>query len=262
MANPFLAVKRRKLAEKAKAAANAQQTAKAKKLQADLPEAQKEFELLLNAVRRDSERISKLPRGRERVELKKELLVEYLPAIEKYIDGEAFRNEVFAWVIIWLWDTEDINQAMEYTRIAIEQGQIMPGRFKSTVAEFAARKMRDFAEQEKFSTDEEIALYAAFIEEVAAWNIPEQIIAELCAELGKIYFAKEDFKNADAALDKSYKLGGKVKTIREKCKKKLEPEPAKPAAKKPAAKKPAAKKKAAKKPAAKKPAAKKKAAKK
>lgn len=240
MANPFLAVKRRKLAEKAKAAANAQRKKKEEKRQAELPNAQKEFELLLNSVRRDAERVSKLPRGSQRVELKKELLTEYLPAIEKYLEGEAYRNEVFAWVIVWLWDVCNIDLALKYTRIAIEQGQIMPERFKSTVAEFAARKMRDFAEQEQFSTDKEIAAFALFIENTGEWSLPEPLIAELYAALGKVYFAEKDYKKAEIALDKSFELGGKVKTLRDKCKKELAPKVEKPKAK---VKKPAAKKK-------------------
>ena len=247
MSNPFRAVKQRKLAERAKAAANARQAAKEKERQENLPEAQREFELLLNAVRRDAERVSKLDRGPERVELKKELLVDYLPAIEKYLEGEPYRNEAFAWIIVWLWDVGEIEKALGYTRIAIEQGQDSPKRFKSSMAEIAARKMRDLAALEKFSTDEEIALYAGFVEEAAEWVLPEQLVAELYAELGKIYFAKEDFKNAETALDKSFSRGGMVKTIRKKCKNKLEPEPEKKAPKKMAAKKSAAKKTATKK---------------
>lgn len=262
MSNPFRAVKARKLAEQAKAAANAQQAAKTEKRLESLPEAQQEFELFLNSIRGDAKRISELDRGPERVELKKELLAEYLPVIEKYLDGEAYRNEAFVWIIIWLWDTEDINKALEYTRIAIEQGQETPKRFNSTVAGFAARKMRDFAKLEKFKSNADIAFYAAFVEEAGNWVIPEQLVAELYTALGNIYFVKKDYEKADAALDNSFALGGKVKTIRDKCKKELAPKVEKPKAEKAKAKKPAAKKSKTKKPKAKKAVAKKTPAKK
>ena len=52
-----------------------------------------EFELLMTAIEQECRRLSELPRGSERIERKRALLLEFLPVVEKYVvTGEEYRN--------------------------------------------------------------------------------------------------------------------------------------------------------------------------
>lgn len=93
-----------------------------------------EQKLLLTALERDCLSLSDLPQGPARLERKRELVKIWLPVVEKYqASGEKYRNPVLTQVMIWLFDCSDIDAAMRLARLAVEQEQPLPERFKRDV---------------------------------------------------------------------------------------------------------------------------------
>lgn len=89
-----------------------------------------EFELLLTALEQERRQLSAMPQGAGRIPRKRELLKEFLPVVEKYIDsGDEYENTALTQIMVWAFDVGDIDQAMRLARVAIEQNQPMPPGF-------------------------------------------------------------------------------------------------------------------------------------
>ncbi|MHC9057785.1 phage terminase small subunit [Pantoea sp. y20] len=108
------------------------------------------FHLQLNELKRDVERLRNLPATADRVDMKRdELLPRWLPSVETYLAGDrAFDNPVFAYCVVWLMDTGEMERALDWADIAIEQGQRTPENFKSTFPAFIADNVMEWAYNE------------------------------------------------------------------------------------------------------------------
>lgn len=89
--------------------------------------------LQARAIERDVKRLREQPTTADRVEMKKrELLPAYLPTAERYLsEGEVYRNPIFAYCTIWLFDVGDFDKGLDWADIAIEQGQLTPDNIRS-----------------------------------------------------------------------------------------------------------------------------------
>ncbi|EIY1687695.1 TPA: phage terminase small subunit [Escherichia coli] len=86
----------------------------------------------------------------DRIAMKRDVLLpKWMPWAERYLEsGDVFNNPVFSYCIIWLFDTGELGQALEWAEIAIEQGQETPENIRSDFAHFAADYMLEWAETE------------------------------------------------------------------------------------------------------------------
>ena len=90
--------------------------------------AQKHLALMNAALAEDCGRLSELNSLEARQRLKRdELLPKYLVYVQRYREsGLNHPNLVLMQVLVWLFDTEQFEQALELADFAIEQGQAMP----------------------------------------------------------------------------------------------------------------------------------------
>lgn len=159
-------------------------------------EQQPEFDLLLEAVKQDREKLHGIPQGPERNERKRELVKNYLPAVEAYLAGEKkFRNPVLSQVMIWLFDLGDIDQAMRLARVAVEQNQPMPDGFKRDIRTGVADLVLDWVNTRENQPVEPYfsEIYALiFPAEGIGWQIHDDI---------KIKYIKIAIARAEAEQD-------------------------------------------------------------
>lgn len=108
------------------------------------------FHLLLNELKRDVEMLRNLPMTADRVDMKRDtLLPRWLPTVEAYLAGDRrFDNPIFAYCIIWLMDTGEMEKALDWADIAIAEGQVTPENFKSTFPAFIADSVMEWAVNE------------------------------------------------------------------------------------------------------------------
>lgn len=106
--------------------------------------------LQLLSLERDIERLHNLPRIADKIALKRyELLPKWLPYAERYLEaGRVYSYTVFSYCVIWLFDVGDIDKALNWADIAIEQGQDTPSNIKSKFPDFVAYHIIDWAETE------------------------------------------------------------------------------------------------------------------
>ncbi|WP_433736428.1 phage terminase small subunit [Pseudomonas putida] len=110
--------------------------------------AQKHLALMNAALAEDCGRLSELNSLEARQRLKRdELLPKYLEYVQRYRDsGLNHPNLVLMQVMVWLFDTEQFEPALELADFAIEQGQAMPERFRRDIPTFVGDTVVEWAE--------------------------------------------------------------------------------------------------------------------
>jgi len=135
----------------------------------------------LLALNEDLERVRSQPTIADRIEMKRnDLLPRWMPTVREYIDGgKNYRNPVFAWCVIWLFDVGDFEQALDLADIAISQGQPTPDDIKSTFPAFVADTVLAWSE-ETLARGESIEPYFSrtFEKVTEHWRLHEEITAK------------------------------------------------------------------------------------
>lgn len=102
----------------------------------------------LIALEQDVERLRALQRKRDRIEMKRDVLLpKWQPIAQRYLDGgKVFQNPVFSYCVVWLFDTDELGKALEWADIAIVQGQKTPDNIKRDFAHFTADQVLEWAQ--------------------------------------------------------------------------------------------------------------------
>ncbi|CAI2487551.1 phage terminase small subunit [Serratia proteamaculans] len=107
------------------------------------------FHLQKLELEADVERLRSLPTA-DRIDMKRdELLPRWLPTVEAYLAGDKrYMNLALVYCVIWLFDTGEMERALDWADIAISEGQAMPENFKSTMPAFVADTVLEWATNE------------------------------------------------------------------------------------------------------------------
>ncbi|CAI1186577.1 Phage small terminase subunit [Serratia entomophila] len=107
------------------------------------------FHLQKLELEADVERLRSLPTA-DRIDMKRdELLPRWLPTVEAYLaDDKRYMNLALVYCVIWLFDTGEMERALDWADIAISEGQAMPENFKSTMPAFVADTVLEWATNE------------------------------------------------------------------------------------------------------------------
>ncbi|MFK8259674.1 phage terminase small subunit [Erwinia sp. AnSW2-5] len=135
----------------------------------------------LLALYEDVARVQSLPTIADRIELKRtEMLPRWMPTVQAYLDaGKVYRNPVFAWCVVWLFDVGDFEQALDWADIAISQEQPTPDDIKSTFPAFVADTVLAWAD-DTLSRGESVEPYFSrtFEKVTSHWRLHEEITAK------------------------------------------------------------------------------------
>ncbi|MEC5342163.1 phage terminase small subunit [Brenneria populi] len=137
--------------------------------------------LQIRALENDIERLKSQPMIRDRVEMKRrELLPRWLPTVRAYLDsGEVYQHPIFAYCIVWLFDVDEFDQALDWADIAIAQGQRTPDNIKRSFAAFVADTVLEWAEQTADSGQSVEPYFSrTFNNVVENWRLHEEITAK------------------------------------------------------------------------------------
>ncbi|MFE8047591.1 phage terminase small subunit [Brenneria goodwinii] len=137
--------------------------------------------LQIRALENDIERLKSQPMIRDRVEMKRrELLPRWLPTVRAYLDsGEVYQHPIFAYCIVWLFDVDEFDQALDWADIAIAQGQRTPDNIKRSFAAFVVDTVLEWAEQTADSGQSVEPYFSRTFNNVAEnWRLHEEITAK------------------------------------------------------------------------------------
>lgn len=163
----------------------------------------------LAALRIDVERLRSLSQRADRIAMKRdELLPKWMPWAVQYLEaGEVFNNPVFSYCVIWLFDTGELGQALEWAEIAIEQGQETPENFSSDFAHFIADNILDWAETEA-DNGRSVEPYFSMVSECVHehWKVNEIVQAKYLRFAALLLLRDEDGLPSVAAIEDANKL--------------------------------------------------------
>ena len=186
-----------------------------------------QFQLLLASLETDLKRLSQHPKGEPRNDIKRaELLPRYMPYVTEYLEsGEAFNNPVLVNVVIWLFDTGQIDQAIKLGFQAAGQKQAMPERFNRGIHTFIAdavlewstlQKARGYAVEPYFSR-----VFQRLLDD--EWPVPDVVkskyhkqAGDLALETGQLQQALVLFVRATELDPRGAQCKTRIKNIREK----------------------------------------------
>lgn len=171
--------------------------------------AQKQLTLMTTALAEDLARLSDLNSLEARQHLKREeLLPKYLAYVQRYREsGLNHPNPVLMQVLVWLFDTEQFEQALELADFAMAQGQAMPERFKRDIPTFVADSMIDWAEAEhKAGRSPEPYLSQLLPRVDGQWQLFERIPARFHKLLGILALENERWAQAITHFERATEL--------------------------------------------------------
>jgi hypothetical protein len=145
---------------------------KAQKLEIKkIAENKKNHELLLVNLKADCKRLNKLPQGAAREQLKRKLIKFYLPLVNDYINSkQEFHNYILTQVMAWLFDLRELDEALELARIAIDQNQPMPKRYRQTAQTFVANAVFAWAKAQKNNGKPIEPYFSKMFDQVIHWQ--------------------------------------------------------------------------------------------
>lgn len=163
-----------------------------------LAQDQNAYNLQFSSLETDLKRVSMLPRGTARVELKKsELLPKYMPYVTKYIEaGDNYSNAILVQVMIWLFDVGNIPEALKLADLSIAQKQSMPERFTRSVHTFTADAFLDYCIERKIRGESLDPNFAQMYEKVLAWPVHDVIKMKYMKIKGAELEKAKDYKGA------------------------------------------------------------------
>lgn len=167
------------------------------------PGADESLHLQLLGLEKDVKRLRDLPRVADRIALKAdELLPKWLPYAERYLKaGKVYQYSVFSYCIIWLFDTGDIDKALDWADIAITQDQATPENIRSRFPAFVADFVLDWATGES-QAGRSIEPYFSrtFINVRENWRLHEKPTAKWFKFAGEFLIRDKDGKPLAAAV--------------------------------------------------------------
>lgn len=182
-----------------------------------------EFQLLLDSLEQDINRLQGLPVEEKNQLRKDELIPKYRPYCREYLEkGEIYKNLVMVQLLIWLFDVEEIHEALFWAYEAIEQQQAMPERFKRDLTTFVADQVLEWAELQQQRGGSVEPYFSEVFQRLTEqqWPMPDVLRAkyfvkagDLALEAGKLQQALDCFLRA-LELDSKVQRKTKIKTIR------------------------------------------------
>lgn len=191
------------------------------------------FEQLQAAMVTDVARIKTKPAIEDKQALKRELLPNYVPFVQAYVDdGHNYPNDVAVQVVVWLFDVNDIDNALKIGMYLVATGNSdLPPKFSRNLPTFIADAIYDWANDE-LKAEQTASPYlddlVAFMDDealVEKWDLHPAVISKNLALLAK--HKEREGKLAECVslcerAEGANPTGAGVKTMKERVQKLLD----------------------------------------
>ncbi|AXF25173.1 terminase [Burkholderia pyrrocinia] len=161
------------------------------------------YEMMRAKLATDQRRLKETQSVERKVEIKREILPDYLPYISEVLERDAGgQDDVVTTIMLWRLDAGDMGGAMDIARYAIRHGLTMPAHFDRTLPATVAE---GFAE----TADVPSGLLADVIDLTAPFDMVDQIRAKLFKAYG-VALTAVDPDAALAAFRRAFELNDKI----------------------------------------------------
>lgn len=188
-------------------------------------------ELVSNALGEDLKALKDVKSIERKVQLKREDLVPKYAGYVARLRADNVRHEMLAQYMVWLFDIEDIEAAMDLGFHCLDAGIPLPERFKRDVPTYLADAVLEWAERQYEAERTAEPYFTNLFEFVRGdhadpWDLPDKLRAKYYRLHGLFKERGGDFAGAVASLEKAMAMGQPVKTILAKARKSLKAEAA------------------------------------
>jgi hypothetical protein len=162
--------------------------------------------LQLIALEQDMKRLKAMARLSDKIELKRtELIPKYRPYVEQYLElaalGTVYQNPLFQHLIIWAFDVEDLETAVTWALLAIEQNQRTPSYIKRDWAHFTADTVLTWTEEQAALGHAVEPWFSRVFDKVRGqWRLNEQATAKWYKLAGCLLLRDKDGVPRPSAL--------------------------------------------------------------
>lgn len=162
--------------------------------------------LQLIALEQDMARLKALARMSDKVAMKRdELFPKYRPYVDKYLElaalGTVYQNALFQRLIVWAFDIGDLETAISWALLAIEQHQRTPGNIKRDWAHFTADTVLGWAEEQAALGHGVEPWFSRVFDKVRSdWRLNEQATAKWYKLAGCLLLRDKDGVPRPSAL--------------------------------------------------------------
>ena len=151
--------------------------------------------LLLNELDNDLKRLKTLTRIDDKNALKRdELIPKYRESVEEYLESDdLFKNSLFSYMVIWMFDTQELETAIAWCDIAIENNFESP--FKSDFSHICADQVLAWSETMSAEGHSIEPYFSEVFEKVKTeWRINEKLTAKYYKFAGLFLLRDENGK--------------------------------------------------------------------
>lgn len=190
------------------------------------PGKKSDFNLVLQSLNDDINRLHEIPAIPEKQLMKVQLLAKYMPIVNAYLtSGTQYKNDVLVYCIIWSIDVENFEQAISLADVAIAQNQTMPPNFKRELSDFVVEELAEWACKQAKANQSASPYIDHVIERVEQkeWPVGELIITgKLYRYAGQIAENFEEFATALALYEKAMAVNdqagckGRIRALKDK----------------------------------------------
>ncbi|KWI47829.1 terminase [Burkholderia pseudomultivorans] len=161
------------------------------------------YEMMRAKLATDQRRLKETQSVERKVEIKREILPDYVPYISEVLERDAGgQDDVVTTIMLWRLDARDMGGAMEIARYAIRHGLTMPAHFDRTLPATVAEGFADTA-------DVPSGMLAEVIDLTAPFDMVDQIRAKLFKAYG-VALTAADPDAALAAFRRAFELNDKI----------------------------------------------------
>ncbi|MCR5893449.1 MULTISPECIES: phage terminase small subunit [Burkholderia] len=161
------------------------------------------YEMMRAKLATDQRRLKETQSVERKVEIKREILPDYVPYISEVLERDAGgQDDVVTTIMLWRLDARDMGGAMDIARYAIRHGLTMPAHFDRTLPATVAEGFADTA-------DVPSGLLAEVIDLTASFDMVDQIRAKLFKAYG-VALSAIDPDAALAAFRRAFELNDKI----------------------------------------------------
>ncbi|MGN4063602.1 phage terminase small subunit [Burkholderia gladioli] len=161
------------------------------------------YEMMRAKLATDQRRLKETQSVERKVEIKREILPDYVPYISEVLERDAGgQDDVVTTIMLWRLDARDMGGAMDIARYAIRHGLTMPAHFDRTLPATVAEGFADTA-------DVPSGLLAEVMDLTASFDMVDQIRAKLFKAYG-VALSAVDPDAALAAFRRAFELNDKI----------------------------------------------------
>ena len=153
-----------------------------------------EYQQLLASLHNDQRALHDIQSVQEKIERKRTMIDTYLPwvngALDAGAEGRAVQDEIVVTMMIWAFDIQNWELALDLAQHVLTHGLALPERYKRTAATLIAEEIADAAKVDPASV--ELAQLQRASSLTADYDKPDQVKAKLLRAIGLALSAQAD----------------------------------------------------------------------